>query len=100
MQQFTEVFKVSESLTVEISRQKTQPKRGFKQLLQWGVKSLIRYQLGALIGNLGAVVIPGLAINAAQLIALLVFQAILFNPGSEAMSLSILGLAIGVICNV
>jgi hypothetical protein len=101
MQRFYQAFKVSESITVEIdSRYKPQIKKGFKQLLQWGVRGLVRYQAGIVLGNITALLIPGLAINIALLIGLLTFLAALSSPGSESASLSVLGLAIGVLSHV
>lgn len=71
--------------------------RPFKRLLRWGATSLAKVQLGNLIGSLGAIASPQLAIPAALLIASLILWFVLAQPGAECLAPIVAGLAWGVL---
>lgn len=71
--------------------------RPFKRLLRWGVGVATKAQLGNLMGSLGAIASPQLAIPAALLIASLTLWFVLAHPGAEALSPIVAGLAWGVL---
>lgn len=72
----------------------TQP---FKRLLRWGAGLATKVQFGNLLGSLGAIASPQLAIPAALLIASLILWFVLAHPGAEALSPIVAGLAWGVL---
>jgi hypothetical protein len=69
--------------------------RPFKRLLRWGVGIATKVQLGNLVGSLGAIALPHLAITAALLISLAALWFVLAHPGSEVLSPIVAGLAWG-----
>jgi hypothetical protein len=71
--------------------------RPFKRLLRWGVGIATKVQLGNLVGSLGAIALPHLAITAALLISLAALWFVLAHPGSEVLSPIVAGLAWGVV---
>lgn len=71
--------------------------RPFKRLLRWGASSLAKIQLGNLMGSLGVLASPQLAIPAALLIASLALWFVLAHPGAESLSPIVAGLAWGVL---
>lgn len=71
--------------------------RPFKRLLRWGVGVATKAQLGNLVGSLGAIAFPQLAITAALLASCAALWFALGHPGAEALSSIVAGLAWGVI---
>jgi len=110
MSRFIEVLSINENIAVEVDPKQElyREKQAFKQLIfrplkrlaQWGISSFIKGQIGALMGSLGASLLPAMAISGALLIATLALYFSLIHPEVSALAPAILGMALGVIAHV
>lgn len=72
--------------------------RPFKRLLRWGAGVATKVQFGNLLGSLGAIAFPQVAITTALLIACAALWFALAHPaGAEILSPIVAGLAWGVL---
>ena len=71
--------------------------RPFKRLIRWGAGAVAKSQLGNLIGSLGAIAFPQLALTAALLVSCAALWFALGHPGGECLAPIVAGLAWGVI---
>lgn len=107
---YIECFRINEKITVEcdpsqeLLREKQAAKLWFrrltkpiKALTQTCLKSAIRFQVGAWIGNVGALAFPAIAITSALLIASILAYVCLIAPGANCLPTFVLGLTLGVL---
>lgn len=71
--------------------------RPFKRLLKWGAGFAARTQVGNLVGNLGAIAFPHLALTGALLLSCAALWFALARPGAECLAPIVAGLAWGVL---
>lgn len=113
MARFVEVLRLDERTTVEVNplwgihcakqqlhTVKRRLIRPLKRFTQWGLGIAVKTQIGNFIGSLSACLCPTLAINAALLVALVIFQLVLHYPELSSLVWTVLGLTIGVLSNV
>lgn len=71
-----------------------------KSIARWGLAAFVKLQIGGLLGGGLALILPGLAVSIALLIASSFLYEALTVPGHESIAPMLLGLAIGVLANV
>ncbi len=71
--------------------------RPFKRLLKWGAGFAARTQVGNLVGSIGAIAFPHLALTGALLLSCAALWFALGHPGGECLAPIVAGLAWGVI---
>jgi hypothetical protein len=71
--------------------------RPLKRLIRWGAGAIAKSQLGNLVGSLGAIAFPQLAVTAALLVSCAALWFALGRPGGECLAPIVAGLAWGVL---
>lgn len=107
---YIECFRIDEKTTVEcdprqeLLREKQSAKMWFrrltkpiKTLTQTCLKGAIRFQVGAWIGNVGALTFPAIALTSALLVASILAYVYLVSPSFNFLPTFVLGLALGVL---